>query len=100
MLPQFLQLVENAERRDMSPVEHGDTVLALREAGYTQQQIAQALGRSFGWVQNRAMVAGLPEFFPYAVLQTARAEAKRRHIPLALFLEQAILAHARKGLTK
>lgn len=59
----FLQLVENAERKDMSPVEQGDTFLALRANGYTNTQIRQSLGRSEGWLQARCMVAALPDFY-------------------------------------
>lgn len=63
----FLQLVENADRKDMSPVEHGDTFLALQAHGYSQQDIARALGRSIGWVSARTMIAGLPDFYRDAV---------------------------------
>lgn len=172
----FLQLVENAERKDMSPVEHGDTFRTLMENGYTTNGIATALGRSVSWVQDRSMVAGLPGFYrdavhagtmtmnfaldiprslsrdaaftkrlaaiahlgeqrmrdfvqaqvnrsldaersdqrrghrqltqqftcrlTYETLQVAKSEARRRHVSVALWVEQAILAHARKGITK
>lgn len=63
----FLQLVENAERKDMSAIEHGDTFNLLCGGEYTATRIAIAMGRSNTWVQQRRDVARRPAFYRDAV---------------------------------
>lgn len=45
-----LMLVENCQRRELGPMERAEALGALRNRGYTQQQIATQVGKSIAWV--------------------------------------------------
>ena len=57
-----VQLLENLDREDLSAIEEATAFrLLLQCAGYTQQQLAERLGRSQGHVANRLRLLELPE---------------------------------------
>ena len=56
-----LALVENLQREELGPLEEADGYQALRETfGYTQQEIADAVGKSRSAVANVLRLRGLP----------------------------------------
>jgi ParB family chromosome partitioning protein len=55
-------LAENIQRRDLTPLEEAEALKALMEQrGYSQQQVAERLGKSRGYVQNRLDLLRTPE---------------------------------------
>lgn len=57
-----LQLTENSEREDVTPLEESDAMVRLvEEHGRTAEQIADKLGRSVGYVTRRVRLAELIE---------------------------------------
>ncbi|WP_223861619.1 ParB/RepB/Spo0J family partition protein [Geminicoccus harenae] len=57
-----IALVENVQRKDLTPLEEADAYRRLAdEFGHTQEDIASALGRSRSHVANTIRLLGLPE---------------------------------------
>lgn len=57
-----IALVENLQRRDLSPVEEAQGFARLRdEFGATQQELAEALGKSRSHIANMLRLLDLPE---------------------------------------
>ncbi len=57
-----LAITENIQRSDLTPLEEGDTYqLMIDQLRYTQEQIAQEIGKDRGYVVNRLRVARAPE---------------------------------------
>ena len=57
-----IALVENLQRRDLSPFEEADGYRALQERhGYTHEQIADAVGKSRVTITEALSIARLPE---------------------------------------
>lgn len=55
-----LNLTEQINRSDLSPLEEGEACRALMElSGYTTQQVAEKLGQSTSWVTKRLALCGL-----------------------------------------
>lgn len=61
---QFAHIIENLQRKDLSPIDEADGVNALTEIeGQTAPQIAKALGVSERWVfRRRKLAAIIPEW--------------------------------------
>ena len=61
---QFANILENLQRKDLSPIDEADGVAALTEIeGMTAPQIAKALGVSERWVfRRRKLAAIIPEW--------------------------------------
>jgi ParB family chromosome partitioning protein len=56
-----LSLIENLQRADLNPIEEGRALGRLSsEFGYTQEQIAQTLGKGRAAVSNAIRLLGLP----------------------------------------
>ncbi|MEI8350063.1 MAG: ParB/RepB/Spo0J family partition protein [Candidatus Omnitrophota bacterium] len=59
-----IQLIENIQRQDLSPVEEGRAFKALMAASKcTQEDVAQKIGKSQGYVAARVSLLDLPEDF-------------------------------------
>ena len=57
-----LAITENIQRSDLTPLEEGDTYrLMIEQLGYTQEQIAQEIGKDRGYVVNRLRAARAPD---------------------------------------
>jgi len=56
-----LNLSENLQRVDLNILEEALSLLPLKEAGYSQQKVMDALSMKRGWVQTRFMLLDLPE---------------------------------------
>lgn len=55
-------LIENIQREDLSPLEEADAYCRLIEAhGHTQENVAQAVGKSRSHIANTMRLLGLPE---------------------------------------
>ena len=56
-----ISLVENLQRRDLSPFEEADALAQLRDQfGFKHEEIARKLARSRTWVTESLSLAGLP----------------------------------------
>jgi ParB family chromosome partitioning protein len=56
-----ISLVENLQRRDLTPFEEADALQQLRsQFGFTHEQVAQKLSRSRTWVTETLTLATLP----------------------------------------
>jgi ParB family chromosome partitioning protein len=53
-------LIENGQRRDLTPLDEAQAIKALMAEGLTQNQIAQHIGRSNAWVSTRMRLLSLP----------------------------------------
>ncbi|MBZ0252649.1 MAG: ParB/RepB/Spo0J family partition protein [Candidatus Methylomirabilis sp.] len=77
----ILQLVENTQREDLSPIDEAETYAAIMEAsGYTQVQLAKALAKSKAEVSEVLKLRELPEAIK-AEVRTSELSKK------SLFLE-------------
>lgn len=52
-------LIENAKRDDVHPLEEADALDELRSRGYTQERLAEKLGRDAGYVRRRLRLSSL-----------------------------------------
>ncbi len=74
-----LALVENLQRKDLTPFEEADGYLALQERhGYTHEQIAEAVGKSRVTITETLALARLPV--------AVKEECRRADIPSKSFL--------------
>lgn len=57
-----IALIENVQRKDLSPVEEAMAYRRLMgEFGYTQEELAQAVGKSRSYISNQMRLLSLPE---------------------------------------
>jgi len=56
-----IQLVENIQRADLTPLEEARAFKNLLDAGMTQEKLAQKIGRTQGHVSNRVRLLELPD---------------------------------------
>ncbi len=57
----ILNLSENVKRKDLNIVQEANAIRALKDLGATQEDVANELEMSKGWVQVRFMLLDLPE---------------------------------------
>lgn len=57
-----LTIIENAQRKDLSPMEEAEAFKRLQEAGYTQQRIADMVGKTQSYVAHKLRLLSLPDF--------------------------------------
>ncbi len=62
-----IQLIENIQRADLSPVEESNGVADLEELGLSAKDISLSVGRPVGWVQTRLQLGKLPKVAKKAV---------------------------------
>lgn len=100
---QEFMLIENVQREDLDPLEeaHGYKQL-LEQYGYTQQQLAQRIGKTQGHISNRLRLLELPESCKEDILNGRITATHAKHI-LSLkdypeLMGQAI-EQAREGIT-
>ena len=58
---EVLGVVENHQRRNLTPLEEASAVRALLDAGYEPAAVARSLGRSRAWVARRSSLTELSE---------------------------------------
>jgi ParB family transcriptional regulator, chromosome partitioning protein len=57
-----IALIENLQRKDLTPYEESEGLLALKERfGYTHEDIAKKIGKSRSSVTESLIIAGLPD---------------------------------------
>lgn len=56
----LINVAENLQRESLDIVQEANVIQKLRGYGQTEQQVAQKLGMSRGWVQIRTMLLALP----------------------------------------
>lgn len=60
---------ENLDREDLDPIERAETLKVLLEVGgETQEQLAERLGRTQGWVSNQLRLLELPDAWREGVI--------------------------------
>jgi len=65
-----LSLIENIQREDLNPIEEAQAYHELMEiTGYTQEQVAEAVGKNRSTVANAMRLLKLPEAMREAVMQ-------------------------------
>ncbi len=57
----ILNLSENLQRVDLNILEEAKSLQPLKNMGYSQQRVMDALSKKRGWVQTRFMLLDLPE---------------------------------------
>lgn len=63
MLPDeelLAMLVENGQRASLDPIEEARALRRLVDAGKTEAEVANGVGRAVGWVKGRLMLLRLP----------------------------------------
>lgn len=56
-----IQLVENVQRKDLSPLEEAKAFASIVDSGVTQAELAKRVGKSQPYVANRIRLLDLPE---------------------------------------
>ena len=96
-------LVENLQREDLNAIEEAQAVQALMQAaGYTQEQVAQRLGKSRPAVANLLRLLALPEAIQQMVVSGALSQGHARALaPVADPARQLRLAQrvVKEGLS-
>lgn len=89
-------LIENLQREDLNPVEEGEAYRRLIETwGYTQEKVAETVGKSRPYVANLLRLLALPEEVR-AMLADGRLTAGQARPLLGLSSEGEQLALARR----
>jgi ParB/RepB/Spo0J family partition protein len=57
----LMQLIENSQREDLTPLEEATQAKALMDVGMTETEIGKAVGKSQPWVSDRIRLLGLPK---------------------------------------
>jgi ParB family chromosome partitioning protein len=87
-----LALVENVQRADLNPIELATAFEQLSEAGWTQERIAAAVGKSRAAVANLLRLRRLPQGLQSLVASGALSEGHGRALLGATPPEQRSLA--------
>lgn len=91
-----LALVENIQREDLNPIEAAEAYRSLMErAGYTQQELADVVGRSRAAVANGLRLLSLPETVRQMIREGKITEGHARAI-LQIEDEQAQIEMAQR----
>ena len=69
-----LQLVENIQREDLTPLEIASAIQALSESGLSGKEIAQKTGKSTTWVSRYTGLNKLPDFISELLKSKATAD--------------------------
>ena len=64
-----IALVENIQRRNLTPIEEARSYKNLLDKGYTQEQLAQKMGISQSSVANKLRLLNLDESVQQALLE-------------------------------
>lgn len=87
-----LALVENLQRADLNPIEMSAAFEQLSDAGWTQAEIATAVGKSRTSVANTLRLRGLPGEIQSMVASGALSEGHGRALLGAPETERSLLA--------
>ena len=72
-----MALVENIQREDLTAVEEAKAyVQIMRQAGFTQEQVAERVGKSQSAVANKIRLLNLPEEIQNGVMEAFRASCQ------------------------
>lgn len=82
-----IALVENIQRRNLTPIEEARSYKNLLDKGYTQEQLAQKMGISQSSVANKLRLLNLDESVQQALLEGKISE---RHARSLLILDDKI----------
>ena len=93
-----IALIENLQREDLNPIEEARGFQELIDRyGFTQEQVAQSVGKSRPAVANALRLLGLPE--PIAAqVESGRLSAGQARAILALGSEQQMIEIAQKAI--
>ena len=80
----IIQIEENLQRREMSPVDEGYAFQRLIELGATRAQVARSVHRSEGWVYDRLKLLDLPKVLRDAVHTGMLRYSVAQEFPIAL----------------
>ncbi len=87
-----LALVENLQREDLNPIEMASAFEALSDAGWTQEKIATAVGKSRASVANAIRLRRLPKVVQSMIAAGSLSEGHGRALLGAPESEQVPLA--------
>jgi len=75
-------LIENLQRRDLTPIEEARTYQKILELenGMTQESLAQSMGKTQSAVSNKLRLLSLPEEVQYALLNEQISERHARSL--------------------
>lgn len=83
---EILQLIENIQRSDLSPIEKETAIKSMLEKGMTQKEISEALCKPLSWTSDILAGARVRELAETAGVETSgissKAMAQLRSIPL------------------
>ena len=82
-----IALVENIQRRNLTPIEEARSYKNLLDKGYTQEQLAQKMGISQSSVANKLRLLNLDESVQQALLEGKISE---RHARSLLILDDKV----------
>lgn len=88
----LMQLAENHERADMSPVDEGRAFRDLIDMGVPRLRIAQSLRKSETWVYHRTKLLDMPQAVQDAAHAGSLTPSAALEFPLALLEDDAAMA--------
>lgn len=88
----IMQLAENLERAEMTPIEEARTLDALLGVGLTQQQAGRAANRSIYWANTRLQLLKMPRCLQEALHARTVTPTVALALPRALFLDKEAVA--------
>lgn len=93
-----IALIENLQREDLNPIEEAKGYQELIDRyGFTQEQVAQSVGKSRPAVANALRLLGLPEPIT-AQVESGRLSAGQARAILSLGSEQQMIEVAQKAI--
>ena len=73
-------LIENLQRKDLTPIEEARTFQKILEDGMTQEQLAATMGKTQSSVSNKLRLLALPEEIQDALLKEKLSERHARSL--------------------
>lgn len=93
----IMQLAENLERADMTPIEEAKTLAQLVSEGLTQEEAGRAANRSVMWANTRLQLLRMPPCLQDALHERAVTPTVALSIPRSLFLDDEAVTALREA---
>lgn len=76
----WLSLIENIQRQDLSPIEEGQEYRRILDAGITQAELADRIGKTQSYISHKTSLLKLPDPICYLLSCNAITEGHARQL--------------------